>query len=136
MGINIVSFQLTKVCIKLYLILVRRPDVWFVTTTQALQWITDPKRTKELNTFDAWDCRKQATQTQRPCNNGNKCGLAFKSGNVTDTRYMETCSDCPNKFPWLGDSEGTGIAGRDNYIYQSKESTPSEESESTSSRRK
>lgn len=43
---------------------------------------------------------------------------------------METCSDCPNKYPWLGDSEGTGIAGRDNYNYQSKEQVPNEESES------
>lgn len=106
------------------------PDVWFVTTTQALQWITDPKRNKELTTFDAWDCRKQSTQTQRPCYNGNKCGLAFKSGNITDTRYMETCRDCPAKFPWLGDSEGTGIAGRDNYIYQSKDTSPSDDGES------
>lgn len=112
-----------------------RPDVWFVTTTQALQWITDPKRNKELNTFDAWDCRKQSTQTQRPCYNGNKCGLAFKSGNITDTRYMETCRDCPNKFPWLGDSEGTGIAGRDNYIYQSKDTAQGDESESEKRRK-
>lgn len=45
---------------------------------------------------------------------------------------METCRDCPNKYPWLGDSEGTGIAGRDNYNYQSqsKEPPPNEESES------
>lgn len=106
------------------------PDVWFVTTTQALQWITDPKRNKELSTYDAWDCRKATIQTQRPCFNGNKCGLAFKLGNITDTRYMETCRDCPNKFPWLGDSEGTGIAGRDNYIFQSKDTAPNDESES------
>lgn len=31
---------------------------------------------------------------------------------------METCRDCPNQYPWLGDAEGTGIVGRDNYIYQ------------------
>lgn len=48
---------------------------------------------------------------------------------------METCRDCPNKFPWLGDSEGTGIAGRDNYIYQSKEPVLSEEGESETSRK-
>jgi hypothetical protein len=107
-----------------------RPDVWFVTTTQALQWITDPKKNKELNTFEAWDCRKQSTSTQKPCNIGNKCALSFKQENITDTRYMETCRDCPNKYPWLGDSEGTGIAGRDSYNYQGKEQAPNEESES------
>ena len=32
---------------------------------------------------------------------------------------MESCKDCPNQYPWLGDAEGTGISGRDNYIYNS-----------------
>lgn len=52
-------------------------------------------------------------------NLSNKCALPFKTqtNNVTDTRYMETCKDCPNQYPWLGDAEGTGILGRDNYIY-------------------
>lgn len=72
-----------------------RPDVWFVTTTQALQWITDPKKIKELNSFDAWDCRKQTTSTVKPCFSGNKCGVPHKVENITDTRYMETCRDCP-----------------------------------------
>lgn len=36
---------------------------------------------------------------------------------------METCRDCPNQYPWLGDAEGTGISGRDNYIYSSGSST-------------
>lgn len=94
--------------------------------------MTDPKKNKELAAFEAWDCRKQSTGTVKPCNLGNKCALAFKIGNITDTRYMETCQECPNKYPWLGDSEGTGIAGRDNYIYQSKEPFPNEESESES----
>ncbi|CAO1383423.1 unnamed protein product [Diamesa tonsa] len=105
------------------------PDVWFVTTTQALQWITDPKKIKELNTFDAWDCRKSSTATVKPCKSGNKCALAYKSGNITDTRYMETCKECPNKYPWLGDSEGTGIPGKDNYIYNGKEPALPEETE-------
>lgn len=29
---------------------------------------------------------------------------------------METCRDCPQQYPWLGDAEGTGILNRDNYI--------------------
>lgn len=27
---------------------------------------------------------------------------------------METCRECPNKYPWLGDARGTGLAN-DNY---------------------
>lgn len=30
-------------------------------------------------------------------------------------RYLTTCRQCPNKYPWLGDSKGTGIAGTDVY---------------------
>lgn len=30
---------------------------------------------------------------------------------------METCRDCPQQYPWLGDSEGTGIVNRDNYNF-------------------
>lgn len=97
------------------------PDVWVVTTTQALQWITDPKTLNQLSTFDAWNCQKQTTQTQKPCNNSNKCALPFKLDNVTDTRYMETCRECPNTYPWLGDSAGTGIPGRDSYIFNGKD---------------
>lgn len=32
-------------------------------------------------------------------------------------RYMETCIECPNKYPWLRDANGTGIAN-DNYEYE------------------
>lgn len=36
-------------------------------------------------------------------------------------RYMETCRECPNKYPWLGDSKGTGHL-TDNYsVYSSAE---------------
>lgn len=45
--------------------------------------------------------------------------MPFKTqeSNITDTRYMETCTECPAQYPWLGDAEGTGIVGRDNYNY-------------------
>lgn len=49
---------------------------------------------------------------------------------------METCRECPRKYPWLGDSEGTGIAGRDNYNYQSKEPAPNEEESESEQRKK
>lgn len=94
--------------------------MWFVTTTQALTWITDPKTLKQISgKYEPWDCSKRQTAVQKPCNLSNKCALPFKTqtSNVTDTRYMEMCRDCPNQYPWLGDAEGTGILGRDNYVY-------------------
>lgn len=79
--------------------------------------MTDPKTTKQLSNFDAWGCKRQDLPP-RPCNVGNKCALNFKTPdlNFTDTRYMETCMDCPNQYPWLGDAEGSGIPGKDNYV--------------------
>lgn len=100
-------------------VVVYRPDVWIITTTQALQWITDPKPLKQLNSYEPWQCQKKASNVQPSCNISNKCALPFKTqtSNITDTRYMETCRDCPQQYPWLGDSEGTGIPNRDTYIY-------------------
>lgn len=39
---------------------------------------------------------------------------------------METCRECPNQYPWLGDAEGTGISGRDNYIYSTGALAPTD----------
>lgn len=94
-----------------------RPDVHFVTVTQMLSWMQDPKPLNKLSTIEAWDCKRTQPAASQPCNISNKCALAHKIGNITDTRYMETCRECPNKYPWLGDAEGSGIPGRDNYIY-------------------
>ncbi|KAK6640152.1 hypothetical protein RUM44_011838 [Polyplax serrata] len=98
------------------------PDVWFVTITQALVWMTDPRETKSLNNYDAWNCQKREITTPTPCNLPNNCALAFRlpESNTTSTRYLVTCRDCPAKYPWLGDSEGTGIPGRDNYIPENR----------------
>lgn len=106
-------------------------DVWFVTVTQALTWMTDPKTVNQLNNFEAWDCKTKQTQTPKPCNTSNKCALSFKEPelNITDTRYMETCFECPAVYPWLGDSHGTGIPGRDQYIEQNSKKPAAEEEE-------
>lgn len=80
--------------------------------------MTDPKTVDKLKNYDAWDCEKKENLPPSPCNNPNKCALNFKPPdlNFTDTRYMETCNECPNQYPWLGDAEGSGIPGRDNYV--------------------
>lgn len=35
--------------------------------------------------------------------------------NMYNFRYLSTCKECPKKYPWLGDSKGTGVAGADVY---------------------
>lgn len=95
-----------------------RPDVWFVTITQALTWMTDPKPVSQLKSYEPWDCKKRENLVPKPCKIPNKCALAFKRPelNITDTRYLETCNDCPNQYPWLDDATGSGIPGKDNYV--------------------
>lgn len=109
-----------------------------MTVTQALTWITDPKPLSALNTYGGWDCKKSTPSASKPCNLSNKCALPFKrsTSNVTDTRYMETCRDCPKQYPWLGDAEGTGVAGRDNYNYGVQEEETGTEEEEEQRRKK
>ncbi|XP_018352051.1 PREDICTED: uncharacterized protein LOC108754324 [Trachymyrmex septentrionalis] len=97
------------------------PDVYFVTATQALTWMTDPKPIKALHNFEGWSCKKKENLPGPPCNNPHKCALDFKppESNFTTTRYMETCRECPYKYPWLGDSKGTGLYS-DNYNPEKK----------------
>lgn len=40
-------------------------------------------------------------------------------------RYMETCRECPNKYPWLGDAKGTGHLS-DNYSVEKEQEDPHE----------
>lgn len=113
--------------------------MWIITTTQALQWITDPKPLNQLTNYEPWQCQKKTSNVQKPCNLSNKCALPFKTQttNITDTRYMETCRDCPQQYPWLGDSEGTGIANRDNYNFGNGGGSEGEQTENAEeSRRK
>lgn len=43
----------------------------------------------------------------------------FKIIIIYVNRYMETCRECPNRYPWLGDSKGTGLYN-DNYNPEKK----------------
>ncbi|KAF5300043.1 hypothetical protein FQR65_LT09300 [Abscondita terminalis] len=98
------------------------PDVYYVTISQALTWMTDPKPLRELNNFEAWGCTKKNNNLPPPpCQNPNKCALSFKpdNQNISDTRYLETCFECPNRYPWIGDAEGSGIEGQDSYVPES-----------------
>ncbi|XP_046650614.1 chitin deacetylase 1-like [Daphnia pulicaria] len=91
------------------------PDVWFVTHTQALFWITEPKTIKEMSSvYQPWDCKERVVPPQ-PCNLPSSCPLSFKGANVTETRYMATCFSCPRVYPWLGDARGAGLSVKDVY---------------------
>jgi len=97
-----------------------QPNIWFVTATQSLLWITEPRPAEQLNTFEPWDCKKRVVPSQ-PCNLPNKCQLNFKvRGQPTATRYMTTCAECPDQYPWIGDFNGDGREDDDIYNKQNK----------------
>ncbi|XP_043203997.1 chitin deacetylase 1-like [Amphibalanus amphitrite] len=90
----------------------QKDDVWFVTMTQALYWMTDPIPINQLAQLDQWDCRKRKDIPEPACNLPNTCRISFKPPKdgdpawVPGTRYFTTCFSCPKQYPWLYDSDG------------------------------
>jgi hypothetical protein len=77
------------------------PAVYFVTVTDYLLWMTDPS---------AHDAPKESFRPLEPeksrqfsCSSPNTCELSHTDDkkDVNAVRYMRTCEDCPNKYPWL-----------------------------------
>ncbi|XP_037086439.1 chitin deacetylase 1-like [Pollicipes pollicipes] len=97
----------------------QKDDVWFVTMTQALFWMSDPVPLNQLTQLDDWDCRKRQNTPAPACNRPNTCRVLFKPPKDVDpswlpgTRYMTTCLSCPKQYPWLYDFEGNG--GEDDF---------------------
>lgn len=84
--------------------ILKRDDVWFVTGTQALQWIVDPTPLDKIKDFDAWKCDRPKTPA---CNIPRTCVLPFSApGIIPDLRYMQTCVTCPQRYPWVGNVGG------------------------------
>ncbi|XP_042880930.1 histone-lysine N-methyltransferase 2D-like isoform X9 [Penaeus japonicus] len=72
-------------------------DVWLVTNWQLLQWMRDPQPLSTIKNFAPFGCnypeRKRCTST-KVCNVWHKGGV----------RYMRTCQQCPEKYPWTGNT--------------------------------
>lgn len=78
-------------------------NAWFVTMQQALLWMRSPKRSAELRDLEAWACPKR----EPACNLPTTCALPFSDEySFGDLRYMETCSACPARYPWIGNYAG------------------------------
>ncbi|CAL4106061.1 unnamed protein product [Meganyctiphanes norvegica] len=99
-------------------------DIYYVSMNQAKQWMQDPQTLDNLRNFEPWKCTKELPVLS--CVNGKSCKLGFspdlEAANGGGTRYMVTCSSCPNVFPWLYDSQGIGSDIPDTYekTYQSR----------------
>jgi len=83
-------------------------DVYYVTATQALLWMTEPVKLEDLEDFSAWTCNQQDEDKDTdPCVSPNKCALSHTIGNGNKVvKYMTTCKTCPGVYPWLCNAAG------------------------------
>jgi hypothetical protein len=72
-------------------------DVYFVTVTELLLWMTEPISDKVASA-------PLELSRKPPCNTPNSCQLSHEEANGDKSvRYMRTCSSCPLSYPWLSD---------------------------------
>ncbi|XP_065164261.1 chitin deacetylase 1 [Atheta coriaria] len=84
--------------------LLRQPDVWFVTNSQAIKWMRNPRvMSKEQ---DIWGCeRSRFAKSEVACDAPNVCKLYSRV--FQQERYFHTCMECPPKYPWIRNEFGT-----------------------------
>jgi len=82
-------------------------DAYFVTMTQVIQWMQNPRTKTESKNFDPWR-DKCDVQEGRPCLVPNSCSLTSKEL-PGETVRLHTCMRCPNNYPWLNDPTGDGF---------------------------
>lgn len=82
-----------------------KPDVWFVTNSQAIEWMQRPTPLKKLLKFKPWDCRRNVKVGQEvACQEPNTCHLISRT--LKEEVEMQTCNECPKKYPWVKDEFG------------------------------
>ncbi|CAB4061388.1 unnamed protein product [Lepeophtheirus salmonis] len=82
-------------------------DVYFVTMTQVIQWIQEPKKSSEALNFDSWK-EKCDVEYIPSCVSPNRCKLSTKEL-PGEAVHLHTCVRCPNNYPWLNDPTGDGF---------------------------
>ena len=83
------------------------PEVYFVTTTQVIQWIQNPVSIEAAKSFSPW--LEKCSPTPKPaCNEPNSCQLA-STDLPGEAVVMHTCIRCPSHYPWLNDPTGQGL---------------------------
>jgi len=87
-------------------ILSQYKDVYFVTPFQTILWMTNPTSNVNMQGFEEWR-DKCTVEGQAACHLPNVCPLrtAELPG---ETIRLHTCQQCPRRYPWLLDPEGSG----------------------------
>ena len=82
-------------------------DVYFVTMTQVIQWIQNPRNVDEARSFEPWK-EKCSPEPRQACVAASRCKLATKEL-PGEALHLHTCVRCPNNYPWLNDPTGDGF---------------------------
>lgn len=83
----------------------KRNDVYFVTGHQAVQWMRNPTPLQEINRFEPWQCPKKFFEpSELACNLPNTCKLHSRV--LQQDRYLFTCNECPDQYPWVRNEFG------------------------------
>ncbi|XP_055346648.1 LOW QUALITY PROTEIN: chitin deacetylase 1-like [Paramacrobiotus metropolitanus] len=77
-------------------------DVYFVTMSQAIQWMKTPVTRFNAKTFKPWQCTD--TPKTPPCTKPNQCTPWFEKNK--EIRPFKTCRECPKNYPWVGNEDG------------------------------
>ena len=84
--------------------LMKKPDVYFVTNYQAIEWMRDPTPLSGLSNFEPWKCKKEIDPNLIACNHPHNCKLATRQ--LRGERYLQTCFECPDVYPWVKNEFG------------------------------
>ncbi|CAD5228416.1 unnamed protein product [Bursaphelenchus okinawaensis] len=89
--------------------ILKKDYVYFVSTRQAIDWISQPTRLSKLHNFRPWSCRRSTMGTIQPCENPSVCTFMNTRQGGPTPHSFKVCGSCPNVYPWLDDPTGSGI---------------------------
>lgn len=75
------------------------PEVYLVTTWQALQWVREPTQLDKLAEFEPFKCNHKPKPSDE-CTRAKVCNVNSKQG----SRTLRTCQECPTVYPWIGNN--------------------------------
>lgn len=84
--------------------LMKKPDIYFVTNYQAIEWMRTPTPLSQIGNFEPWKCKKDIDPNLVACNHPHLCKLTARQ--LRGERYLHTCFECPDNYPWVKNEFG------------------------------
>jgi len=85
--------------------MVKRQDVWIVSNWEVIQWMQQPTPQSQMDTFLPWKtCDDPILPEDQACNIPRVCKLFSRE--LRKERYLYTCKECPEVYPWIKNEFG------------------------------